>query len=140
MDIWQFIAIAFTLGTTVIALIAASMFMRITRLQREVQELIEAREGVYEERNQLALLCADLAHQLDMKVWTKPDKEASASYEWWVVYIQLPTGQVSWHVRDEEEIRAGVLPRDFQLPWDGHSSQVKRERIWEYLERNNDKS
>lgn len=36
---------------------------------------------------------------------------------WMLVYIELPTGQVSWHV----PVYPGV--------WDGHDRTVKRERI-----------
>ncbi len=41
--------------------------------------------------------------------------------EWPVAFIDLPTGQVSWH-----------LPQ-YEKAWDGHSTAMKSERVLEYL-------
>lgn len=38
-----------------------------------------------------------------------------------VVYIELPTGQVSWHVPE------------YARPWDGHSTEEKYKRINEFV-------
>lgn len=40
---------------------------------------------------------------------------------WPVVYIDLPTGQVSWHVPG------------YDKTWDGHTTEVKYQRVREYL-------
>lgn len=44
-----------------------------------------------------------------------------ADPEWPVVYIELPTGQVSWH-----------MPQYAQA-WDGHTTQEKYRRIQQYM-------
>ena len=41
---------------------------------------------------------------------------------WPVVYIELPTGQVSWHMPEHK------------LPWDGHTTEDKYARIREFAE------
>ncbi len=41
--------------------------------------------------------------------------------EWPVVYIELPTGQVSWHMAQHAE------------PWDGHDTEEKYRRIDEFI-------
>lgn len=42
--------------------------------------------------------------------------------EWPVVYFELPTGQVSWH-----------LP-EHQCEWDGHTTEQKHRRVLAYVE------
>lgn len=44
-----------------------------------------------------------------------------AEPDWPAVYIELPTGQVSWH-----------MPRH-EVPWDGHSTPEKYERISKFV-------
>jgi hypothetical protein len=44
-----------------------------------------------------------------------------AEPEWPVVYIELPTGQVSWHMPQHP------------VPYDGHSTEEKYRRIQEYV-------
>jgi len=46
--------------------------------------------------------------------------------EWPLVYIELPTGQVSWHMPQHE--------RD----WDGHSTEEKYARVQAYLDLDDD--
>lgn len=41
--------------------------------------------------------------------------------EWPVVVIELPTGQVSWHMPQHPK------------PWDGHTTEEKFERIQQFL-------
>ena len=37
--------------------------------------------------------------------------------EWPVIFFELPTGQVSWHIQQHAQ------------PWDGHTTEQKHERI-----------
>lgn len=46
-----------------------------------------------------------------------------AEPEWPVLYIQLPTGQVSWHMPE------------FPTPWDGHTMEVKYARCRAFIRR-----
>jgi hypothetical protein len=48
------------------------------------------------------------------------------------VYIQLPSGQVSWHISDEEvETLFSHLSVDTTVPWDGHTTDEKYQRLSE---------
>ena len=69
------------------------------------------------ERLVLAALAAARASGLEAGVRLDP-----AEPEWPVVFIELPTGQVSWH-----------LPQH-ATPWDGHTTAEKYARIGAYLE------
>lgn len=49
--------------------------------------------------------------------------------EWYgCVYIDLPTGQVSWHFHDSERHLFEGLP-DYTKPWDGHDTEEKYRRL-----------
>ena len=73
--------------------------------------------GVYDERNRLTYLAIGEAAKLGLPVGFRLDPQEP---EWPVVFIELPTGQVSWHVPQH--------PRE----WDGHTTRQKNERIDAY--------
>lgn len=61
-----------------------------------------------------------------------PD-ESGSDYDWgYVVYIQLPTGQVSFHIGESrqwfEHVKLSNIP-----VWDGHDSDVKWQRVVDFL-------
>lgn len=94
--------------------------------RREVEQLRTEKHGAYAERNRLVaalskLFPAALA-ETDIEGWDA---------EWrWCVYIALPTGQVSWHIRESELPWFDHLPRDLGLVmWDGHRTPEKYERL-----------
>ena len=72
----------------------------------------------YGTRNRLILLAISSAVCENVRVGFRPDPREP---EWPVVYFELPTGQVSWHVpmHDRE--------------WDGHDADAKRARIRAFL-------
>jgi len=84
-------------------------------------------DEAYFDRNQAVMLAARLASKLGYRVGVAEDKDEPG---WTLLYIDLPTGQVSWHIPDDELIEdwqpyAGV--------WDGHSVGEKRQRIVDFL-------
>lgn len=68
----------------------------------------------YDVRYGLVLKAMYLANVLGHEVGIRIDP-----YEpnWPVVYIELPAGQVSWHMPKHDR------------PWDGHNTEEKHERI-----------
>lgn len=49
--------------------------------------------------------------------------------EWhWCVYIDLPTGQVSWHLHESQLDLFKHLP-PYTKPWDGHDTPEKYRRV-----------
>lgn len=93
-------------------------------LAAEREDAEAARDSAYAERNQLVAALA--------KVF--PAGTASTAIEGWdpewhnCVYIDLPTGQVSWHYHDRESHLFAHLPR-YTKPWDGHSTEEKYQRL-----------
>jgi len=90
-------------------------------------------DEVYEDRNLLVQLVARLAGQLGIRTGIGVDEKEP---EWPVIYVDLPTGQVSWHVpRDELLISLGRYDS-----WDGHSTADKRVRIERFLSENDSRN
>ena len=71
----------------------------------------------YGQRNKLVLVAMTLALDLGMNAGVRIDPKEQ---EWPVVFIDLPTGQVSWHIKQ------------YGNEWDGHSTDEKYKRCDEY--------
>ena len=82
----------------------------------------------YFDRNQAVLALAKLAMKLGYKVGIKHDPNEP---DWPVIMIDLPTGQVGWHLPRDEIV--GKWP-EYDGEWDGHSLEEKRDRIRKFLE------
>lgn len=74
-------------------------------------------DGDYDVRNRAVWRAVGLAARegFDVGVRVDPDEPA-----WPVVYIELPTGQVSWHMPEHE-------------PWDGHAVDEKWRRCQNFI-------
>lgn len=98
------------------------------RRQNDVMENLRvAKDGAYLERNKLVCALSKLfpawlgRHDENDKNWGK---------EWLnIVYIQLPTGQVSWHIHEDILPLFAHLELDLSKQWDGHSTEEKYERL-----------
>lgn len=89
----------------------------------ETLELIEQADTDYERRYGLVLQAIHRAHHLGYRAGFRFDPSEP---EWPVAYIELPTGQVSWH-----------LPQH-PTPWDGHDTAEKYRRCRAFCESLND--
>ena len=81
----------------------------------------------YFDRNQSVMVMAKMAMKLGYKVGLKTDPDEP---DWPVLMIDLPTGQVGWHLPRKEV--AGEWP-DYDGEWDGHTLEEKRKRMMEFL-------
>ena len=75
---------------------------------------IKQNDQNYKVRNPLIWQALVLAQQVGYQAGVRLDPEVS---DWPVVHIELPTGQVSWHVPQHEK------------PWDTHTVEQKFVRI-----------
>ncbi len=92
-------------------------------------------DNTYTERNRLAALAAVLAHRHGLAAGSRKH-EGEAEPGWsTVVVIDLPTGQVSWHLPDvEADAFTSGLP-EYPGRWDGHTTDEKHARIDNFLKR-----
>lgn len=73
----------------------------------------------YDRRRILVYRALDRALTLGFNAGVRIDPKQP---EWPVVYIELPTGQVSWHQPEHE------------TPFDGHSNPEKHIRVWRWID------
>ena len=60
----------------------------------------------------------------------KHQPESDVTYEWsWMVIIDLPGGQVSWHIKDDELPLFDHLPRLAGRKWNGSEDREKYQRV-----------
>lgn len=84
----------------------------------------------YIDRNLAVQAIGKFALQAGYNVWIKKDVENDGFS---ILYIDLPTGQVSWHIPDGEIVTN--FP-DYDGSWDLHDTKQKRERLAEFIKRN----
>jgi hypothetical protein len=92
-----------------------AILLRIKFYDDQAQQALtpETRDSGYGMRNDLIWWALVLARQAGYEVGVRIDPDEP---EWPVFYIELPTGQVSWH-----------LPQH-RLPYDGHTTEEKYDR------------
>jgi hypothetical protein len=96
----------------------------IADLNAEITRLREAKDGAYEERNRVVALLASVFPS-GVKKTAIPGWHA----EWHgCVYVDLPTGQASWHYHDSQAHLFTHLP-PYQGDWDGHTTEIKYKRV-----------
>lgn len=92
--------------------------MMVEQLKSRLEEVVN-NDTNYDVRYGLVLEIMCLANKLEYKTGVRIDESEP---EWPVFYIELPTGQVSWHMPQHE------------MAWDGHSTEEKFQRIQEFIE------
>lgn len=85
----------------------------------------ESLNAVYRERNQLVAALSKI-----FPSYLGRDEEEELGWRH-MVYIELPTGQVSWHIPDAEivEFFMHLAIRWEEDLWDGHTSDEKYRRL-----------
>lgn len=86
---------------------------------RRLLAAIQAADHDYAARYGLVLDAVAAAHRAGLPVGFRYDPNEP---DWPVAYIELPTGQVSWHVPQHSR------------PWDGHTTEEKYQRIARFLQ------
>lgn len=94
--------------------------------EREI-ELEKSKNFAYWERNQLVCFLSKL-----YPAWLEkhPKEDKSWDDDWRnIVFVQLPTGQASWHIHESEYNNFRHLPVREINSWDGHSTEEKYDRL-----------
>ena len=100
-------------------------------MEDTLEEVRAAKDQAYQERNMCVAALSRVAQSLGCRVWLGQHDPADAAWEddWRnIVFIDLPTGQVSWHIHDSELHLFGHLPRG-ATGWDGHTNAEKYVRL-----------
>lgn len=89
---------------------------------------------VYYERNNCVAALAQVARSLGYKVFVTKTNIIGFEDEWQnCIYIELPTGQVSWHFHDRESFLFSSFPKAESVEYDGHSTEDKYARLKEWV-------
>lgn len=90
---------------------------------------VKAKDYAYYERNQLV---AALSKLFPAWIERHPDSDTTWDKAWRnIIFINLPTGQCSWHIHDSEFNNFQHLPQSVAgiQSWDGHTNEIKYERL-----------
>lgn len=101
-------------------------------------ELVASKDRAYAERNKcvvgLALLARDLGYKVGLA--RHPEEDKTWEDDWRnIVFIELPTGQLSWHMHDSDMYMLYSFCRE-PYEWDGHSTEEKYRRLLDYTPQN----
>jgi hypothetical protein len=89
--------------------------------------LREQKDAAYAERD--ALVCA-LSKLFPASLERHPESDTTWDNDWrWIVFIDLPTGQATWHIHDSELGWFDHLKRYTGRQWDGHTTPEKYQRL-----------
>ena len=94
---------------------------------KQTFRMSNSKEDAYFDRNQAVMAMAKLAIQQCYTVGVTYDPDLP---DWPVLTIDLPNGQVGWHIPKNELV--GQWP-EYEKQWDGHDLQEKRERLTYYI-------
>jgi hypothetical protein len=94
------------------------------RLEQRAEEMRAAKDQAYAERNELV---AALARQYPSGL-RRTDIPSWGEHWHGCVYIDLPTGQISYHYHDSQaHLFAGLPP--YTKEWDGHDKETVHDRL-----------
>jgi hypothetical protein len=93
---------------------------------------VAAKDQAYAERNMCVAALAKVAVSEGFHAWRGLHVGDPWEDDWRnIVFIGLPTGQVSWHIHDAELPLFSFLPlrRGADWDWDGHDTAEKYRRL-----------
>lgn len=98
----------------------------MTNTDKQVAALREQKDAAYKERD--SLVCA-LSKLFPSWIGRHDPDDLTWDNDWrWIVFVQLPTGQCSWHIHDSELPWFDHCKRSGDA-WDGHSTEEKYRRV-----------
>jgi len=111
-------------GDAIVAALSQGGGAAVQQEPDALAEMEARKDAAYLERNQVVAALAKCF----------PSGVARTAIEGWsedwhgCVYIDLPTGQASWHFHDSQAYLFAGLP-PYTKPWDGHDTPTKYERL-----------
>lgn len=104
-------------------------FYRASTVRGLLAEMEARKDAAYEERNRCVALIARMAVWMALPVAVTKTAIEGWSEDWHgCIYIELPTGQVSWHFHDSQAYLFAGLPTG-DAAWDGHDTPEKYRRV-----------
>jgi hypothetical protein len=89
--------------------------------------MTDQKDNAYKERNLCVSLIAKMAHKMGLPVGIQLSPNEGEP-DWHIIFIELPSGQVSWHFHSNEIPHFTGYP-DYKKKWDGHNWDEKYKRV-----------
>jgi hypothetical protein len=97
----------------------------IEKLQQEIAAARAERNTSYSERAFLvSVIASAFPSSLEQALDCKDDPDFN-----WIVYVDTPAGQASWHIAETDLHYFRNIPRDEGRKWDGHNNTTKMLRL-----------
>jgi hypothetical protein len=84
--------------------------------------------SLYEERSACVIAIARGARAMGCKIGFREDPAIAEPHLWPVLFIDLPSGQISWHLSREDRRMAPDIGT-YHGVWDGHDTELKYRRL-----------
>ncbi len=103
----------------------AKLYKILSRQSDAFLKLQREKDDGYRERNKVVAALSRL-----FPAWLgRHEEDPNWGKEWMnIVFIKLPTGQVSWHLHDSDMQLFAHLEQG-EEKWDGHTTEEKYERL-----------
>lgn len=109
----------------------AASLRREQNLRSDVEAMRGRKDGAYLERNRVVALVARMALAMGLRAGVARTDIPGWNEHWnGCVYVDLPTGQCSWHFHDDQAFLFEGLP-DYEPEYDGHETPEKYARVHE---------
>ena len=96
-------------------------------MKKKEKNTSDSKQEAYYDRNLAVMALAKLAEKQGYSIGISYDPNEP---DWPVLMIDLPTGQVGWHLPKDELV--GNWP-SYTKEWDGHSLEEKRNRMTKFI-------
>ena len=106
-----------------------ALVAEVERLRANPADEHHTMDELYDYRMLYNALAANQMPDRAVKSWRHHDGEKCFGGGWFVVYLSLPTGQVSNHYRAEHWDLFAIPEAERAPAWDGHTPQVAADRI-----------
>lgn len=103
------------------------LYKMLNKQNTLMENLRKGKDEAYTERNKLV---AALSKLFPAYLGRHEETDLNWGKEWLnIVYIELPTGQVSWHIHEDLLPLFAHLDYDLKKKWDGHTTEEKYDRL-----------
>lgn len=100
-----------------------------SKWQDDLVAAVRQKNAAYAERDKCLVLMALMAQRLGLKVGIGRHVGADWDDDWRnILFIDLPAGQVSWHIHDSETSMFYFVGA-YDGVWDGHTTEEKYQRV-----------
>jgi hypothetical protein len=96
------------------------------KLSDNIKALEKDKDLAYRERNRLVALLAKIFPSFLTK---ETDSYLNFYNICWIVYLETPKGQLSWHIPDIDLFLFEGVKKIDSYAWDGHTTEEKYERL-----------